>query len=189
MKKIVSGLILCLLSMKLNSSEQIQFENDKICVLKATTSSEEEVNFHNEIYPQVVIPLRESVISRLDENGRVTKIKLSPGQTLYCNPDEEQVTHSTGEPLDFIIIRIKDISPSLKNEKDSYDISVEIKLNCPMSKELKSFASSMPPKGNYTSSYDLWKISFRKNMEELIHLVESEKVFHSWWSVKTDGEN
>lgn len=189
MKNAILGLITCLLSTQLYSSEHKQFENDKICIIKASASSQEEVNFYNDIYPQVVIPIKESSITRLDENGHTTKIQVSPGQAMYFNPEDEKLTHKLTESADFIIIQIKDNSPPLKKEKDSHDISIEIKLNCPMSNELKSFVSSIPPKGNYTVSYDEWATSFKKNINELIKLVESEEIHHSWWSAKTDFDN
>ncbi len=55
-----------------------------------------------------------------------------------------------------------------------------------MGTELKDFVKSIPPAGNYSSSFDEWKSSFIHNMTQLIRLVESEKVFNSFWSVKTD---
>ncbi len=71
------------------------------------------------------------------------------------------------------------------NEK-SHDITIEIKINCPMSEELRDFVKSIPSGGNYSTNFDEWKSSFINNMTQLIHLVESEKILNSSWSVKTD---
>lgn len=55
-----------------------------------------------------------------------------------------------------------------------------------MSTELNNFVKSIPPAGNYSSSFKEWKTSFINNMTQLIRLVDSEKVSDSFWSVKTD---
>lgn len=74
----------------------------------------------------------------------------------------------------------------LQADGDSHEISIDIKINCPMSDEVMDFVMSIPPSGDYASSYDEWKSSFIHNMTQLIRLVESEKVYNSSWSVKID---
>lgn len=72
-----------------------------------------------------------------------------------------------------------------KPTEKTQDITIEIKLNCPMSPELESFVKSMPKAGNYSASYEEWQSSFSKNMHELLKLIESKKVYSSYWTVKT----
>jgi hypothetical protein len=67
-----------------------------------------------------------------------------------------------------------------------HDITIEIKLKCPTSEEFEKFMKSVPPAGSYSSTWNEWKSSFINNMNQLIDLVESEKISNSFWSVKTD---
>lgn len=73
-------------------------------------------------------------------------------------------------------------------DKKSHEIVIEIKIECPMSAELADFVDSIPTAGTYSSSFQEWKSSFVNNMMQLIHLVESEKILNSYWSVKTDED-
>ena len=73
-----------------------------------------------------------------------------------------------------------------KPDEKPHEIVIEIKVSCPMSSELKDFMESIPPVGNYSSSYEEWQSSFSNNMRQLMKLIESKKVYSSYWSVKTD---
>ena len=80
------------------------------------------------------------------------------------------------------------IFPSIYAEEEkSHEITIEIKINCPMSEELNQFVKSIPENGDYSVGFCEWKSSFITNMTQLIHLVESEKIHNSSWSVKTDN--
>lgn len=67
-----------------------------------------------------------------------------------------------------------------------HTIAIEININCPTSEAFNEFMKSIPSAGNYSSNYDEWKSSFINNMTQLIHLVESEQISNSSWSVKVD---
>ena len=69
---------------------------------------------------------------------------------------------------------------------ETHEIAIDIRITCPMSPELEDFVQSIPPAGHYSSNYEEWKASFINNMTQLLRLVESDKVFSSFWSVKTD---
>lgn len=73
-----------------------------------------------------------------------------------------------------------------QTEEKPHVITIEIKVSCPMSPELDAFVKSIPKAGNYSSSYEEWESSFSNNMHQLLKLIESKKVYHSYWSVKTD---
>lgn len=70
----------------------------------------------------------------------------------------------------------------------SHDIAIEIKINCPKSEELTKFIESIPPYGERSANFDEWKSSFIHNMTQLIKLIESEKVYSSYWSAKVDDQ-
>lgn len=69
----------------------------------------------------------------------------------------------------------------------THEVSVEIKISCPMSDELEEFAKSIPDHSSVQSvSFEEWKVSFVNSMTKLISLVESEKVGNSLWSASVN---
>ncbi len=58
---------------------------------------------------------------------------------------------------------------------------VEIKLECPPSKELDDYMKSIPEMES--GSFEEWKKAFVKSMNAMIRLVESGKVTSGEWSV------
>lgn len=70
-----------------------------------------------------------------------------------------------------------------KTEKPR-EIAIDIKINCPMSPELKNFVKSIPNK--QSPNFEDWKTSFVHNMNQLIRLVESGKVNEGTWSVNSN---
>lgn len=168
-----------------------QFENDQISIGKATIAPHEEIGFHRDMYPQVVIALKGGTITRLEADGRTTDVKFPTGKAVFKEADPENEQHrsvnNSSETVELIIIQLKNsTSVTTKADEKSHEITIDIKISCPMSPELKDFVKSIPPAGNYSSSFEEWKSSFVNNMTQLIRLVESEKVFNSFWSVKTD---
>lgn len=191
MKKILA-ILMCSLSFQIQSLEyEQQFENDQICIGKVTIAPHEEIGLHRDTHPQVVIALKGGTITRLEADGRTTDVKFPTGKAVVREPDPENEQHrsvnNSSESVELIIIQLKNSTPiSTKADEKSHEIAIDIKINCPMSTELKDFVKSIPPAGNYSSSFEEWKSSFINNMIQLIRLVESEKVFSSFWSVKTD---
>jgi len=75
------------------------------------------------------------------------------------------------------------LSAVLGAQEKTYDIAIEIKLNCPFSDELRAFVESIPSSETTAVTFDEWKSSFVNNMTQLINLVESGNVYNSYWSV------
>ncbi len=71
-------------------------------------------------------------------------------------------------------------------EKKTHEISMEIKISCPMSDGLQEFVNSIPEISSQSVSFEEWKKSFVNSMTQLIKLVENEKIAASFWSAKTD---
>jgi hypothetical protein len=191
MKSILLGLI-CLVSASVQVLEyEPQFENDQICVARAKIEPHEEIELHRDVYPQVVIALKGGTITRLEADGRVTEVQFPTGVAVIREPDPENELHksvnNSSESVELVIIHLKNSPPILDKKENSHDVSVNIKINCPISDEFQEFVKSIPSTaaGN-DLSFDEWKSSFVKNMNQLVHLVESEQVFNSWWSVNTD---
>lgn len=192
MKKIFT-LFMCSLSFQMMALEyEQQFENGQICIGKVIIAPHEEIGLHRDVYPQVVIALKGGTITRLEADGRKTDIKFPTGQAVFREADPVNEQHrsvnNSSEPVELIIIQLKNSlpAPHTKVDEKSHEIAIDIKINCPMSAELKDFVKSIPPAGDYSSSFEEWKSSFVNNMTQLIRLVESKKVFNSFWSVKTD---
>lgn len=192
MKKALLATFMCFVSFEMQALEyEKQFENDQICVAKAKISPHEEIGLHRDAYPQVVIALKGGTITRLEADGRTTDVKFPTGEAVFRKADPENEQHRTvnnsSEPVELVIIQLKNSSSEYtKADEKSHEIAINIKINCPMSTELKDFVKSIPPAGNYSSSFEEWKSSFINNMTKLIRLVESEKISNSFWSVQTD---
>lgn len=192
MKKILAVLT-CFLSFEMQALEyEQQFENDQICIAKAKILPHEEIGLHRDVYPQVVIALKGGTITRLEADGRVTDVKFPTGTAVFREADDPEnglhrSVNNSSESVELIIIQLKNSTPiNTKMDEKSHEIAIDIKINCPMSPELKNFVKSIPTAGNYSSTFGEWKSSFINNMTQLIRLLESEKVFNSFWSVKTD---
>lgn len=188
MKGLLFGLF-CLVSIHVQGLQyETQFENDQISVAKATIEAREEIGLHRDAYPQVVIALKGGTITRLEANGQKTDVQFPTGVAVMRGVDPVDELHksvnNSDDAVELLIIQLKD-SQTVAID-GSHNISVNIKINGPDSLEFQEFVKSIPPAGNYTSEYSEWKSSFVNNMNQLIHLVESEKVFSSDWSVKTD---
>ena len=85
-----------------------------------------------------------------------------------------------------IVFFIVSSSSILYAEKEQFhEITVEIKIKCPLSEELKEFADSVPTE-NGSTSLDEWRYSFSNTMTRLINLVESQKIASSSLSIKID---
>jgi len=190
MKKILS-VLLCFLSFEMQALEyNIQFENEQISIVKAKISPYEETSPYSDIYPQVVIALKGGTITRLEADGRVTEVIFPTGTAVFLKVDTEKEPHrsinNSSEPVELILIELKNSLPiDTKADENSHEIKMELRINCPMSPELRDFIKSIPPIRNYSSTFAEWKSSFINNMNQLIHLVESEKIYKSFWSVVT----
>jgi len=192
--KTLLGLI-CLAFATVQAVEyQNQFENDQICVAKVKIEPLEEIGLHRDAYPQLVTALKGGTITRLEADGRIVEVEFPTGVTVIRDADPRDELHksvnNSTEPVELIVIQLKNSPPILSNKREnSYDISVNININCPPSDEFDEFVKSIPTSADYlTNSFDEFKSSFVNNMNRLINLVESEKVFDSCWSVYTDDQ-
>jgi|GEM_PF-2123870 hypothetical protein len=188
MKNILLSLI-CLASATTQAMEyESQFEDDQICIAKIKIEPYEEIKF--DVYPEIVIAFKEAVITRIERDGRTTEVQFPTGTATVREKDSKDAFYKNGtnssEPLELVIIQLKNTPPIENKPENSHDISINIQINCPESDEFQEFIKSIPPAGNYSSSFDEWKSSFINNMNHLVYLVESKNIFNSWWSVNTD---
>jgi quercetin dioxygenase-like cupin family protein len=193
MKSSLLGLT-CLIAFQAHAFEcETQFENEQICVAKVKIEAKEEIGLHRDAYPHIVIALKGGTITRLEADGRTTDVQFPTGVTITRDPDPKNELHGSinrsSEAIELVVIQLKDNAPVMKKETNSHNVALNIKLSCPPSDEFQQFIKSIPPAGNYSSSLTEWKSSFVNSMNQLIQLVESEKIFGSWWSVKTDATN
>ncbi len=83
MKKVLA-ILMCSLSFQIQALEyEQQFENDQICIGKATIAPYEEIGLHRDTYPQVIIALKGGTITRLETDGRTTDVKISNRQSCF----------------------------------------------------------------------------------------------------------
>ena len=81
-----------------------------------------------------------------------------------------------------LVLKVQALEPDQQRGKEPYNVTVEIKLTCPMSEELTAYVNSVPPAGERSTSLSEWQASFVNSMNQLIHLVESGKMSDSVWS-------
>lgn len=67
------------------------------------------------------------------------------------------------------------------DEEKVQHISIQIDIKCPTTDEFMQFAQSIPAPGQHTESFEDWKASFTASMNQLISLVESQKVHTCYW--------
>lgn len=191
MKKLLA-IFICFLTAQMQAVEyEHQFENDQISIGKVTIAPREEIGLHRDAYPQVVIALKGGTITRLETDGRTTDVQFPTGKAVFRNQDPENEQHrsvnNSSEPVELMIIQLKNRPPiDTSADEKSHEVAVEVKINCPMSAELKDFVKSIPSADNSSPSFEEWKASFINNMTQLIRLVDSEKVNNSFWSAKVD---
>lgn len=79
MKKVLA-ILMGSLSFQIQALEyEQQFENDQICIGKATIAPHAEIGLHRDMHPQVVIALKGGTSTRLEADGRTTDVKFPIG--------------------------------------------------------------------------------------------------------------
>jgi hypothetical protein len=186
MKNLLWTIVACLVALHAQAMEyETQFEDDHVRIGKAQIGPYEEFS-HRAHYPQVLIALKGGALQSVEVDGKVTE--LPTGVPVYREADakEERSRNDSSEPIELVVVQLKNSPPVTTNKKEhSHDLFLSVKLNCPTSPELQEFVQSIPPADYQSVGYEDWKMSFLNNMNHLMRLVESEKVFESWWWVTT----
>lgn len=91
---------------------EIQFENEKVRVLRVKMMPGEEIGLHRDTLPQIVVPLQGGVITRLEADGMVNEIQFPTGQAIFREVDPPDLFHRSvncsAVPLELIIIQLKE---------------------------------------------------------------------------------
>ncbi len=166
-------------------------DNDQVCISKVTLSPKEEVGPHHDPHHQVLIGLKNGMLNQISSDGKVSELYFVEGMPVFKDRDEANQYHRMAnrseDSMEVLVIEMKNDSLFERKKGDhSHDFSVNIRMNCPMSKELKNFIRAIPPSGNYSSNFDEWKSMFVDNMSQLVHLVQNEKIYNAFWSIRTD---
>lgn len=111
MKKILV-IMICFLSFQIEALEYEQkFENDQISIGKAIMAPHEEIGFHRDVNPQVVIALKGGTVTRLEADGKKVDVNFPTGQAVYRESDPENEQHrsvnNSSEPIELLIIQLK----------------------------------------------------------------------------------
>lgn len=110
--KSLSIAIFCLTLFKLQALEyEVQIDNDYVTVGKATIQPHEEIGLHRDALPQIVVALKGGTITRLEADGRKTKVQFPTGKAVFRPTDPVGELHKSvndsSEPVELIIIQIK----------------------------------------------------------------------------------
>lgn len=97
---------------------ELQFENDTVSVWKSTILSETPIQMHRHDFPRVVVPLKDGLLHRIEQNGEVSDLIFKEGQAYWIDADPPKVLHGdinpSDEPLEVIVIQLK--SPIRKTQ-------------------------------------------------------------------------
>ena len=102
----------CFLSLTLFSLEyEVQFENADISMVRVKIMPKEEIGYHRDALPQIVVALQGGTITRLEANGTTTEVQFPTGVAIYREidpPDELHLSVNYGsEPVELIIVQLK----------------------------------------------------------------------------------
>ena len=111
MKRVFLGLA-CLLSFDIQALEyQVQLDNEHITAAYAKIFPHEEIGFHRDAYPQVVVALKGGTITRLEADGSSADVEFPTGVAVFRPTDPENQFHrsvnNSDEPLELIMIQLK----------------------------------------------------------------------------------
>jgi hypothetical protein len=91
---------------------EIQFENDKVRVIKTKVNAHEEIGLHRDELPAVVISPKGGTITRLEADGTKTEVVFPKGTAVYRPVDPIGELHrsvnNTCKTVEMIIIQLKD---------------------------------------------------------------------------------
>lgn len=110
MKKFL--ILACLVLTQAQALEyEVQFENDQVCVSRVVIEPKEEIGFHRDAVPQIVVGLRGGTITRLETDGREVDVEFPTGKAVYRHVDPENELHRsvnrTNSAIEIIIVQMK----------------------------------------------------------------------------------
>ena len=86
---------------------EVQFENDQVCVSRLVIEPNEEIGYHRDAVPQIVVGLRGGTITRLESDGREVDVQFPTGKAVYRPVDPENELHRSVNrsniPIEIII--------------------------------------------------------------------------------------
>lgn len=111
MQKTLLG-ITCFLTFEMQALEyQIQFENDQVRVAKVKILGHEEIGFHRDAYPQVIVATLGGTITRLESDGRAIDVVFPTGASVFKAADPEGELHrsvnNTDDPVELVVVQLK----------------------------------------------------------------------------------
>lgn len=105
--------MLCLSSFGIQALEyEVQFDNELVNVAKITLDPYEEVGYHRDVNPRVIVVLQGGTITRVESTGEITDIALPTGYSIFREPDLPGEYHKNinngPEPIQMVVIQLKD---------------------------------------------------------------------------------
>lgn len=96
---------------RMNRRRTLDFENDRVAVVKAKIAPGEVVGLHRDEYPHIVIALQGGTITRLEPDGTSTDVVFPTGVAVSRNIDPPGVFHKSvnrsAKAIELIIIKFK----------------------------------------------------------------------------------
>lgn len=107
-----NAIVACIVSLSAFGIEsEVQFENEKVLVLKVMLKAHEEVGLHRDELPRVVVAMKGGTITRIEEDGSMKDIDFPKGEAVFLEADPPGQLHRgvnmTCKPMELIIVQLK----------------------------------------------------------------------------------
>jgi hypothetical protein len=88
------------------------FENNQITLSKVTIMAQEEIGWHRDAYPEIVIAIRGGTITRIEANGTIKDVTFPTGTAVHRKADPIGELHRSinkgSEDLELIVLAMKE---------------------------------------------------------------------------------
>jgi len=88
------------------------FENNQVIFSKVTIMAQEEIGWHRDAYPEIVIAIRGGTITRVEANGTITDVTFPTGIPVHRKADPIDELHCSinkgSEDLELIVLAMKE---------------------------------------------------------------------------------
>jgi hypothetical protein len=111
MRRILVAAI-CLLSMKAYAVEtEVQFENNRVRTSSVKLLAHEEVGWHRDDCPRVVVSFKGGTLTRIEADGSRTDLHFPKGEAVFLEADPDGELHksvnNTCKPIELIVIQLR----------------------------------------------------------------------------------
>ncbi len=90
---------------------EVQFENDHVRALTVKVLAHEEIGWHRDDCPRVLVSFKGGTITRIEADGSRVEVHLPKGEAVFLAADPDGELHrsvnNTCKPIELIVIQLK----------------------------------------------------------------------------------